>query len=107
MNSTDIILRVTNQRSVRGLAEKLNMPAATLHRQLREDAVQLTTMLNICRTFGTDLTDLLVSLGYIKPHEVAQFRPGTGLESYTDLELVGELYRRTADQASARGRLST
>jgi len=105
MDTTDIILRATGLRSVRALAQELNIPPATLNRQLRENSVQLSTMLAICRRFDVDLVELLVMLGHLDVQEAGRFRTSRGLESYSELELAGEMYRRAATNASVMPRV--
>lgn len=100
METTETVLKATGHRSVRSLAAHMNMPPATLNRQLRENTVPLGTLIAICREFDLDLVDLLVSMGQLTRREGSALHASRGLDSYTDLELAGELYRRTATAAA-------
>ena len=101
-NMASALKALSGTRSIRGIAEAVGMPQATLNRQATSNTISVIDLVTICRHYEISIVDVLRQAEMITRDEARQMGGAEGLDAYTELELAEEVYNRELAKTVAK-----
>lgn len=88
----------TKGDSVNAVAAKSGLTQSTLARYHKKGEYPADAVIAISRAYGVSAIRSLLAIGLLTEHDLDELRLDLSLEAASDIDLAGEIYRRTARQ---------
>lgn len=92
-DSTDLLLSVTGERSVRAIAIQAGFDPSTLTRQVKS-GIKAESVIDIARAYRLPVVSSLVRFGFLEESEAVEAAAEIALDSATDEQLAQEILDR-------------